>query len=362
MLLAAVAFVLLIACVNLANLMLVRASARSRELVIRSALGASRWDLARVAAGRESGAVAGRRSARRGRRVVGVDVLRAAIPAEVPRVAAIAVDLRVLGVTLLAAVAYRRHLQRRAGRCSSSRSAPRAADAVHARYRGAPPTHHWLRGAFVVAEVALAVVLLVGSGLFLASFARVVERESRARSARCADACGSGRSPARTTGRRRSSATVACCSTCSTGRARFRASRSAALMTAACRSAAICGRSTSGSRAASCRRSEDLDYNEISPDYFRAMRVPLLAGAFFTDADRQGSEPVVIINEAAAQRYFPGEDPIGKTVQFLGTRRIVGVVGKHPPRRSGDGLAAAGIHPARSDARRRRHARAPADA
>jgi predicted permease len=72
---------------------------------------------------------------------------------------------------------------------------------------------------------------------------------------------------------------------------------------------------------------EDLDSNQISPDYFRAIRVPLLKGRFFTDDDRQGSEPVVIINEAAARKYFPGEDPIGRTVRFLGVRRIVGVVG-----------------------------------
>ena len=61
---------------------------------------------------------------------------------------------------------------------------------------------------------------------------------------------------------------------------------------------------------------EDLDYNEISPDYFRAVRVPLLRGRFFTDDDRHGSEPVVIINEAAARKYFGNDDPIGRTVRF----------------------------------------------
>jgi putative ABC transport system permease protein len=74
-------------------------------------------------------------------------------------------------------------------------------------------------------------------------------------------------------------------------------------------------------------RGEDLDCNEISPDYFRAMKVPLLKGRLFADDDRTGSEPVVIINEAAARKYFPGEDPLGQTVDFLGLRRIVGVVG-----------------------------------
>ena len=55
--------------------------------------------------------------------------------------------------------------------------------------------------------------------------------------------------------------------------------------------------------------------------------MPLLKGRFFADDDRHGSEPVAIINDAAARHYFPGEDPIGRTVNFNGTRRIVGVVG-----------------------------------
>jgi putative ABC transport system permease protein len=72
---------------------------------------------------------------------------------------------------------------------------------------------------------------------------------------------------------------------------------------------------------------EDLDFNEISPDYFRVLGVPLLRGRFFDDQDRQGSEAVVIINDAAARKYFPKEDPLGRIVEFEGARRIVGIVG-----------------------------------
>ena len=104
MLLGAVAFVLLIACVNLANLMLVRATARTRELGIRAALGASRWDLSRVLL--LESLILSLAGAALGAAVAwwGVDLLRAAMPEEVPRAATIAVDLRVLAATGMLAI------------------------------------------------------------------------------------------------------------------------------------------------------------------------------------------------------------------------------------------------------------------
>ena len=178
MLLAAVSCVLLIACVNLANLMLVRATTRTRELAIRAALGASRWDLSRVLLLESvvlslTGAAFG---------IVlawwGVEILRSAIPPEVPRAANIAVDLRVLAATVIAALV-------------TGLAFGLAPVVQFARPAGAGALYHgdssatagrrtqWLRGTLVVLEVALAVVLLVGSGLFLASFARVTGVESR---------------------------------------------------------------------------------------------------------------------------------------------------------------------------------------
>jgi predicted permease len=71
----------------------------------------------------------------------------------------------------------------------------------------------------------------------------------------------------------------------------------------------------------------DIDLNQISPAYFNALRVPLLKGRFFTVEDRDGSEPVVILNDAAARKYFGEEDPLGKAVQLQGRRTIVGIVG-----------------------------------
>jgi putative ABC transport system permease protein len=71
----------------------------------------------------------------------------------------------------------------------------------------------------------------------------------------------------------------------------------------------------------------DIPINQISADYFRVLQVPLLKGRFFTDADRDGTQPVVLLNEAAARKYFGEDDPVGRTVNVPGPRTIVGVVG-----------------------------------
>src|SRR5687767_3416284 len=172
MLLAAVAFVMLIACVNLANLMLVRATARARELGVRSALGASRWDLARALLIESLmlsllGAALGI-----GVAALGVDVLRSAMPAEVPRIAAIAVDLRVLAVTALVAIATGM-IFGTAPVLQFSRVTDSGVLNQRERASTADNGAQRLRSVLVVSQVALAVILLVGSGLFLASFARV---------------------------------------------------------------------------------------------------------------------------------------------------------------------------------------------
>jgi predicted permease len=325
MLLAAVGFVLLIACVNLANLMLVRASARRRELVIRSALGASRWDLARTMLVESlllslGGAALGAFLA-----WLGVEALRSALPAEVPRSANIAVDLRVLAMTVIVAVASGLMFGM-APILEFSRPLAGPGLSQMMRTNSASPTHRWLRGALVTIEVALAVVLLVGSGLFLASFARV-------------SAVNLGIDP-------QDVLTVRVRPLVGEQNWKLAQQRNRALLQNILeRVRAIPGVDVAawvsggvplrgdlrtadfGIPGRVLPRGEDLDSNQISPDYFRALRVPLLKGRFFADDDRAGSEPVLIINDAAARRYFPGEDPIGRTVEFAGTRRIVGVVG-----------------------------------
>jgi putative ABC transport system permease protein len=329
MLLAAVGFVLLIACVNLATLMLVRVSARSRELVIRSAIGASRWDLVRALLAESlllslGGAALGVFGA-----WLGVEALRSVIPADVPRVADIVVDLRVLATTVMMAIGS--GLLFSVAPILQFSRAP-AGTGVTQIMRAQTPTatHQWLRGALVTVEVALAVVLLVGSGLFLASFARVTRVNlgidpTNVLTVHVRPLVGplvTDMSPAEAQQLNR-------------GRLQSILERVRAIPGVDV--AALVGGGVPlrgdlrtevfGIPGRVLPPGEDLDSNQISPDYFRAIRVPLLKGRFFADDDRQGSEPVVIINEAAARKYFPGEDPVGRTVRFLGVRRIVGVVG-----------------------------------
>jgi putative ABC transport system permease protein len=325
MLLAAVACVLLIACVNLANLMLVRATARSRELMVRSALGASRWDLARALLIESlllsvTGAALGAWLA-----WLAVDALRAAIPAEVPRIASITVDLRILAVTIAAAVATGL-IFGAAPLSQLSRFAAGGGVMRVTRGSGMSPIHQGLRTVFLVTEVALAVVLLIGSGLFLASFARVSSVDL-------------GLDP-------RSVLSVRVRPMTGAHNWEISQQRNRGLLhTILDRVATIPGVEASALIGGGVPLrgdlrtvdfaipgrdlppNQDLDYNEISADYFRVVGIPVLGGRTFTNADRDGNEPVVIINEAAAQRYFPGEDPIGKVMTFAGTRRIVGVVG-----------------------------------
>jgi putative ABC transport system permease protein len=325
MLLAAVAFVLLIACVNLANLMLVRFSARRRELVIRAALGASRWNLARAVLVESlllslGGALLGAFVA-----WLGVASLRSILPAEVPRVASIVVDMRVLAATILVALASSLVFSA-AAILQLWRPMGGGALTHFIRSTTGTPEHQWIRGALVTVEVALAVILLVGSGLFLASFARVVKVDlgldpSDVLTVRIRPLVGQQNwalAQQRNRGLLRNTLD------------RIRAIPGVDIAALVGGGVPLRGDLRTidfGIPGRVLPPNEDLDFNEISPDYFRAMRVPLLRGRSFTDDDREGSEPVAIINEAAARKYFSDVDPIGQIVEFSGRRRVVGIVG-----------------------------------
>jgi predicted permease len=324
MLLGAVAFVLLIACVNLANLMLVRAGARARELRIRAALGASRWDLSRVLlleslllafAGGTLGVLLA---------WWGLETLRSAMPPEVPRAATIAVDMRVLLVTGVLAIVTGVTF----GIAPVVQfTRPTLANTLRDGERTGSPggRSKAFRAGLVVAEVAIAVVLLVGSGLFLASFGRVINvdlgldhRDVVAVQVRVLEAPPNvlqasqrNRQLLQNVLERVRAIPGVRVASLAGGGLPLRGDLRTVLF-------AIPGRELP--------KGTDIAQNEISPDFFRAIEVPLLKGRFFTEADSDNSEPVVILNQAAADRYFAG-DAIGRVVRVAGVRTVVGVVG-----------------------------------
>jgi putative ABC transport system permease protein len=325
MLLGAVSFVLLIACVNLANLMLVRATTRTRELGIRAALGASRWDLSRVLL--LESLILSLVGAALGAAVAwwGVEALRSAIPAEVPRAATIAVDLRVLAFTgivaILTGVAFGL-----APLAQFSRPTVASVLSQGERTTTASVRTKALRASLVVAEVALAVVLLVGSGLFLASFARLINVD-----------LGLDHDDVLTVQVRVSEAPRDIQQASERNRQLLLNVLDRIRTIPGVEVASLLGgglplrgdlRTVNfGIPGRELPRNTDIALNQISPDYFRAIKVPLLKGRFFTEDDRQNTQSVVILNQAAAARYFEGEDALGKVVRLAGNRTVVGVVG-----------------------------------
>ena len=322
----AVGFVLLIACANVANLLLARGSARRKEVAIRRALGAKRSRIVgqllteSVLLGVCGGAV-GLIVA-----VWGLDLLVALAPSDIPRLAEIALDARVVAftaiVSLLTGVLFGL-----VPALQMSRTDP--GDTLKEGGRsGSAGRRRALGDALIVAEVALSLVLLVGAGLLVNSFARV-------------HAAAPGFNPERVLTMRiappdakysfeRGEALYADLF------ARLRATpgvHSVGAINAlplsgfgGDRSFYIEGRSTT--------RPEDLPDEEmrfVTPGYFGTMQIPILQGREFNDRDTLASPRVAVINQALARKFFPTGDAIGARVAFTQEQpvwyQIIGVVG-----------------------------------
>ena len=325
MLMGAVAIVLLIACANVSNLLLARASSREREIGIRAALGAGRWRLMRqlmveslvlATIGTVLAAVIA---------VWAVQMLRASMPDGVPRVASIAVDLRVLGVSALLALItglifgmYPALQLSRPDLTTALKDGARGASTGAGRRR--------VRNALVIAEVALAVVLLVGAALFIGSFARLVQIDPGFTTENLLTLQVAPRVPPPTGAEPPDFAR-------SYEQLVDRISGAAGVVDAALVAGGLPlgGSMSSTSMTVPGRTVEDPDgisIRRVTPRYHRAMGIPLVRGRFFEPTDRAGGPNVAIISELAATRYFPAEDPIGKVVQIRKVdRTVVGVVG-----------------------------------
>ena len=331
-LLGAVGFVLLIACVNVANLMLARATGRAREIAVRAAIGAGRGRIVRQLL-TESVVLAVIAA------VLGLILaewslrgLLALAPAGLPRMDEIGLDWRVLGFTLALALATgiafglaAAFFAFRADAAAVLRDGARQTGSVRRRR---------VRSAFAAAEAALAVVLLTGAGLLITSFFKLRGEDSGFEPDGVL-AVRFGRVPPEYA---------------ATARVRLfedavldRIRRIPGVVAAeAASELPLQGQynfpMTVVGRPEATRG--DVQWRSVGPDYFETLHIPLLRGRAFTASDAGAAPPVVIISETFARKYFPDTDPIGRRID-IGTfegkevipgfddpeREIVGVVG-----------------------------------
>ena len=330
-LLVAVGFVLLIACANVASLLLGRTAARESELAVRTALGAGRGRLVRQLLTESVclamiGGILGL-----GLAIWGTRLVVALAPQDIPRLYDIRVDTPVLlftlGATAVAALLF--------GSIPALHAATgQLALTLREGNRGSRsrPGSARVRGALVVAEITLALMLLAGAGLLLKSFARLREVDP-------------GFQPARV-----ATFTVTLSPVKYEKLDQQRAFGAALLA----KVRAIPGVDSVGltfglplsdagfvlsfdvaGRPAPPPNAEPVAHVRVaSAGYFGVMGIPVTRGRTFTDADRVGASRALVISEETARRFFAGEDPIGKRIQFGWTREgerlageIVGVVG-----------------------------------
>jgi putative ABC transport system permease protein len=322
MLLGAVGIVLVIACANVANLLLARSTSRQRELSVRAALGASRLRLIRQLLVESLVLSTTGTLLAVGVAYWAVDILKAAMPDNVPRVTTIVLDLRVLaaaaGLSVVTGLLF--------GIVPALQvSKPDLADALKEGGRTqAGAGGRRLRGALVVAEVALAVVLLVGAALFIGSFVALMRVDPGFNPKNVLTAQVSPRIDA---GAPRDSGPIfaelldrvrgipgVLHASMIGGPVPLQGGYGATSFTIPAKNIDL----TAG---------EMIGTNTVMPDYHRALQIPLRRGRFFEPTDRRDSTPVVILTESAANKYFPGEDPIGQLVGINGNRTIVGIVG-----------------------------------
>ena len=327
MLLCAVGFVLLIACTNVANLMLARSEARQREIAMRIALGAGRGRvlfqlIVESCLLSALGCVAGLLLAR-----WGVRALMAVSPVTFPTYIQPGIDARVALFTVLIAGACGILLglapaaQVRSGNLSE---AFKTAASHAAGRRGGMR----FRGVLVVAEVAFATVLLVGAGLMVRTMRQLsaiepgydTEHVLTLRVAIPRVAAGTG-SPAAVLGPML---------------ARVAALPSVEAAAGATDVPLVGSNATfftaEGQPPVTAQNIPRAYVHRVTPNFFRAMRIRFVAGRTFTDTEMQGDGNIVIASESVARRFWPGQDPIGKRIKQGGPnskapwQTIVGIV------------------------------------
>jgi predicted permease len=320
----AAAFVLLIACVNIANLLLATATARQKEIAVRTALGAGRFRLIRQMLTESLlisalGGVAGLMIAK-----WGTQALVALGPKQIPRLHMIALDWRTLGFTLTASL-LTGALFGLAPALQVSKVNLNESLKEGGRGSSGGARHNRLRGLLVVAEVSLAFVLLIGAGLLMRTFFYLQKVDPGFNAERVLTA-SIDLPEARYSNAKQASTFY-----------RDLINRLAALPgvqgAAATSDLPWTGYDENTSFGIEGRQFSDgeypsAQYHFATPDYFGTAGIPLLEGRVFSDADDMDAPRVIVINQSMADRYWPDHDAIGARVRLWGqTRTIAGVVG-----------------------------------
>ncbi|HEX6974771.1 MAG TPA: ABC transporter permease [Vicinamibacterales bacterium] len=328
MLLGAVTLVLLIACANVANLMLARATVRAREMGIRAALGASRWRLVRALL--VEGLVLSVAGAALGVLLayLGVRGIMAWLPAGLPRVASIGIDLRVLGAATAASLLTGLFFGI-VPALHSSRPDLTAALKDSGRSTTAGAGSQFLRSSLVVVEVALAVILLVGAGLFIGSFAKLMRIDPgfdyqnvltlnvgvKFEPGKWDEAAKRGAIY---------SQQLVDAVTAVPGVERVAVVAGGMPLTGSWSRSSV----ELPGKGELKGEGDDLDVRTVTPGYLELMKIPLKRGRTITAEDRSGGQAVMVVNEAAARKYWPGEDAIGKRIKVSKEEAVVvGIVG-----------------------------------
>jgi predicted permease len=323
LLLGAVGLVLLIACANIANLLLARWEARKREFAVRLAVGASRSRVARqlVTEGVLLSLVGG--AAGLAIAEWGVNPILAAVPGSLPRHENIGVNVPVLLFTLGVSIAV--------GILFSLAPAlkSRALDLQVSLKEGsrAFTSGHRAQDILVISQVGLTLVLLVGAGLLFRTIRHLWEADPGFDTQRIVT-FQVGLSSSVT----RSPSTTRLAYQQMVERIRQNPGVQAAEITAL---VPLAGLDNSGPFLVGLRGSQSVAelpralFYWVGPDYLRTMKIPLLRGRFLKPEDTANSDPVVVIDSVLARTHFPGKDPVGLSMKIphWGTVRIIGVVG-----------------------------------
>ena len=323
MMMVAVGFVLLIACTNVANLLLARATVRRREISIRIALGAGRRRLIQqfLTEGLLLSVIGGALGIGLAWLTMGV-LGKIAFPF-LPRSQEIGIDSRVLlftlGVSILTSVVFGLIPSLQAGKTDVQDTLKEGGNTMSAGVVGG-----WLRPMLVVVEVAAAVVLLIGAGLMIRSIFRIREVEPGLRPQNLLTAKISlprEKYPD-------AESTIRFYQKVLERVSNLPGVESTGLIShLPIEEQGYNGNITVEGKTYPPNESPLVEYRAVSEDYFRTTNIPLLRGRYFSKQERDDSQPVIVINEAMAKHIWPGEDPIGKRVGDETPATVIGVVG-----------------------------------